>query len=125
METASARPRTARLITVDAAVDHAHAVAHTQVVHAVLGHGADFAVVHADIDLIHVCAIGVAVGFDIVAQCGAADSAGNGGCSAAAAAADLVTDQCPNQAAYNRAGTGGAALAAYDLDRIDGAVAGG
>src|SRR5450830_276982 len=110
-------------ITIDAAVDQAHAVAHAQVIHAVLGHGAHFAVVHADVQLVHLGAVGIAVGFDIVAQCRAAHCASDGGGGTAAAAADLVTHQRADQAADDGAGAAGAARAAHDLDRIDGAVA--
>src|SRR5450830_1918177 len=110
-------------ITIDAAVDQAHAVAHAQVIHAVLGHGAHFAVVHADVQLVHLGAVGIAVGFDVVADDGAADSTGDRCGGTAAAAADLVTHQGADQAADNGARTAGATCAAYDLDRIDGAVA--
>src|SRR5471032_3212491 len=113
-----------QLVTVDAAVDHVHAVAGAQVVDAVLLDGAVVAVVHAHADAVDVVRL-VAAALDIVADHGAADGAGHGGGRAAVAGADLVTQQRAHQAAGDGAGAAVGCVDFDDLDRIDGAVGGG
>src|SRR5476649_1886099 len=121
-DAASLDGKSKQLVTVDAAVDHVHAVAGAQVVDAVLVDGAVVAVVHAHADAVDVVRL-VAAALDVVADHGAADGAGHGGGGAAAAAADLVTQQRADQAAGDGAGAAGARFGLHDLDRIDGAVA--
>jgi len=113
-----------RSVTVDAAVDDANAVAHAQVVNAVLHHGAVFAVIHADIDLVLLRTLRIAVLFHIVTNCCTGDTGSHGGCSAAAAATDLVAGQCTDHTAQDGAGAARAVFTLCDLDRIDHAVAG-
>jgi hypothetical protein len=113
-----------RSVTVHAAIDDANAVAHAQIVDAVLHHGAVFAVIHADIDLVLLRALCIAILFDIVTQRSAGNTGSHGGCCAAAAAADLVTGQCTDHTAQDGAGAARAVFTLCDLDRIDHAVAG-
>src|SRR5471030_1872450 len=105
-----------QLVTVDAAVDHVHAVAGAQVVDAVLVDGAVVAVVHAHADAVDVVRL-VAAALDVVA--------GHGGGRAAVAGTDLVTQQRADQAAGDGAGAAVRRVDLDDLDRVDGAVGGG
>src|SRR5471032_931202 len=127
-DAASLDGKSKQLVTVDAAVDHVHAVAGAQVVDAVLVDGAVVAVVHAHADAVDVVRL-VAAALDVVddhgPDHGAAYGAGHGGGRAAVAGTDLVTHQRADQAAGDGAGAAVRRVDLDDLDRVDGAVGGG